>query len=419
MTQAGFHMAQTDRGRLVELEGLRGIAAMMVLLHHFLLLLAPRLHGRDFPDDPVALVRTPLYAFVNGSAAVSIFFVLSGFVLTLRAMEQRDWRQLVIGALVRWPRLVPLVVIVNLLSAIFFLLGLYRTEGWFHPGSYPDTSALARTVQVIGAALGEGAVSTFLSGKAGFNPSLWTMHYELFGSFAAFATGILLISQASFARAMAFGVVAMVLTAAFTGEGGVYFAMLVAGVLIARVYLAHEKLRLTLPRPSRRRILVVIGVSALVLVAFGYDGYAKPAGFYAFMAPYARRSAEPYIHGIASVALVSLVLFCEPIRRRLTGSSLRLLGWLSFPVYLVHLPVLHALVFPAFTGISASVGDVAATAIAFVLLVALTLAISYPLARIDERWVWKLRYLKRRQPTGLRRMQATDLAESNAIPKKP
>src|SRR5256885_13018544 len=109
---------------------------MMVLLHHFLLLIAPRLHGRDFPDDPIALVRTPLFALVNGSAAVSIFFVLSGFVLTLRAMERRDWRSLVAGALKRWPRLVPLLVIVNLLSATLFLSDLYRNDGWFHIGCY-------------------------------------------------------------------------------------------------------------------------------------------------------------------------------------------------------------------------------------------------------------------------------------------
>jgi len=33
-----------------------GVAAFVVLLHHFLLIIAPRLHGRKFPDDPIALV---------------------------------------------------------------------------------------------------------------------------------------------------------------------------------------------------------------------------------------------------------------------------------------------------------------------------------------------------------------------------
>ena len=127
-------MSKADRGKLIELEALRGIAAVIVLLHHFLVVVAPRLHGRNFPDDPIALVRTPLFALVNGTAAVSIFFVLSGFVLTLRAMEQRDWRQIVAGVVKRWPRLVPLVVTTNILSAVFVLLGLYHDRTWFGTG---------------------------------------------------------------------------------------------------------------------------------------------------------------------------------------------------------------------------------------------------------------------------------------------
>ena len=105
-------MLKADHGKLIELEALRGVAAMMVLFHHFLLVIVPRLHGRNFADDPIALVRTPLYALVNGTAAVAIFFVLSGFVLTFRALEERDGRQLLVGVLKRWPRLVPLVAAV-------------------------------------------------------------------------------------------------------------------------------------------------------------------------------------------------------------------------------------------------------------------------------------------------------------------
>ena len=104
----GTDMVNPGRRKLKsELEALRGIAAMIVFFHHFLLLIAPRLHGRNFPDDPIALVRTPLFALVNGSAAVAVLFVLSGFVLTVGAMEDRDWRQFLIGVLKRWPRLAP------------------------------------------------------------------------------------------------------------------------------------------------------------------------------------------------------------------------------------------------------------------------------------------------------------------------
>ena len=83
--------------------------------------------------------------------------------------------------------------------------------------------------------MAEGLFWTFVNGKADFNTSLWTMHYELFGSFAAYVTGLVLISQKSFVRSMAAGVIVLLLTATLTGEGGVYYAMLIIGALIARI----------------------------------------------------------------------------------------------------------------------------------------------------------------------------------------
>jgi peptidoglycan/LPS O-acetylase OafA/YrhL len=378
-------MLEANRGKLIELEALRGIAAAIVLLHHFLLVVAPRLHGRNFPDDPIALVRTPLFALVNGTAAVSIFFVLSGFVLTLRAMEQHDWRQLVAGVMKRWPRLVPLVVTTNILSAVFVLLGLYQDRTWFGTGVFdPDTP-------VIRSALIDGLFTTFFHGSARFNTVLWTMHYELFGSFAAYATAFILIFQRSFALAMLTGAIVLVLTAVFTGEGGIYYAMMVSGVLIARIYMERDTLAAALAFMHPWRAPVVLVTAALAIVLCGFEGYSRPTGFYAFMAPYASPEIEPVLHGIAAIAIVALALFCEPLRKQLARPAAALLGRLSFPLYLVHLPILLALISPVHSSLDANLGAIVAAGVAFLLFVALTLAAAYPLARFDEWWVRKLR----------------------------
>jgi peptidoglycan/LPS O-acetylase OafA/YrhL len=299
-------MSEAASRKLMELEALRGVAAVIVLFHHFLLVVAPRLHGRNFPDDPIALVRTPLFALVNGSAAVAIFFVLSGFVLTLRAMEKRDWGQLLTGVAKRWPRLVPLVAIVNILSAIFLMLGLYHDHSWFGAGIFkPGTS-------VIGSALIEGVFSTFFTGSTDFNAALWTMHYELFGSFAAYATALLLIFQKSFSRAMVIGTIALLLTATLTGEGGIYYAMLVAGALIARIYLERNTAASALAFMSPWRVPIVLGTVGLVVVLCGYDGYSKPVGFMPLWRPLPRQ--QPSRCCTASPRLPSWCWFCFAIR---------------------------------------------------------------------------------------------------------
>lgn len=64
------------------LDSLRGLAAVAVVLSHMYL----ALHGTQWGLSLAPLFdRTPLQLFVNGEGAVILFFVLSGFVLTLVA----------------------------------------------------------------------------------------------------------------------------------------------------------------------------------------------------------------------------------------------------------------------------------------------------------------------------------------------
>src|SRR3981189_1343473 len=75
--------------RIAYLESIRGLAALQVLLLHFLAAFAPDLVFSLPATAAVAgyIHLSPLYFLYDGSSAVYIFFALSGYVLT-RSFER-------------------------------------------------------------------------------------------------------------------------------------------------------------------------------------------------------------------------------------------------------------------------------------------------------------------------------------------
>ena len=73
--QTTFDQSNQAPRRFHELDSLRGLAAITVVFHHFSRLCSPQVNH--------VLDRTPLRLLVAGHQAVILFFLLSGFVLTL------------------------------------------------------------------------------------------------------------------------------------------------------------------------------------------------------------------------------------------------------------------------------------------------------------------------------------------------
>jgi peptidoglycan/LPS O-acetylase OafA/YrhL len=68
-----------DNNRLAYLDSLRGIAAMMVLIYHYI--------GWKWGDEKSYHFASIVF---NGSDAVSFFFVLSGFVLSYKYLQNNQ-----------------------------------------------------------------------------------------------------------------------------------------------------------------------------------------------------------------------------------------------------------------------------------------------------------------------------------------
>jgi len=103
--------------RIHSLDTLRGLAALVVLANHLQHSFLPALFGTTAPESPGRLIMAPIAFLLNGSCAVALFFVLSGFVLSERFIASTNIASLSDAVIRRWPRLAGPALAVNLLRA--------------------------------------------------------------------------------------------------------------------------------------------------------------------------------------------------------------------------------------------------------------------------------------------------------------
>lgn len=111
-------------GRIKYLDGLRGFAILWVILYHAF---------SRWPNLPYGYRYWDLLPFKYGWLGVELFFMLSGFVITMTLERCSSWREFIVR---RWLRLFPAMLIVSLL---IFLTAPILPE---RPAGMPQLSSL-------------------------------------------------------------------------------------------------------------------------------------------------------------------------------------------------------------------------------------------------------------------------------------
>ncbi|MCC5991354.1 MAG: acyltransferase [Rhodobacteraceae bacterium] len=319
-------------GRIAGFDGLRGFAACIVVVFHYLAMLHPQWVA-DYATAPPLLVDTPLAVFWNGPFAVAVFFVLSGFVMA--AAAERRHRHLIENLLIRYLRLaVPVLASVML---AYLWLSLFPTAARELAATFDAPSLwLSYTVQAplpgLFDALHDGLLGSFITGSSAFNNVLWAMQIELVGS--AFLFGVYWLG--GFRGWLRFVALAGFAALALLAMRDAYLCF-VTGALI---YEAHKAGLLA-------RLSPAIGVAALlggmVLGAPG-QGFAERWGL-EFLP---QRLQPGNVWGLMPVVAASLILLgvylLATARRFFETAPLQWLGRISFALYLVHVPLLYSLV---------------------------------------------------------------------------
>ena len=148
------HMSFDPRGRLGCIDGLRGLLALGVYLHHYVVTYYFHVEGEW---------KTPESAFyaLSGHVGVALFFMVTGFLFWIKILSSGgkvNWRKLYLS---RFFRLVPLFwcVVVCVLGIVFIKGGCGLRESpakllthileWFTFVRYPDVNRFSETSQII------------------------------------------------------------------------------------------------------------------------------------------------------------------------------------------------------------------------------------------------------------------------------
>ncbi len=383
--------ATNTHGKLAQLEALRGVAAVIVVAWHFLWAFDPAALGTiSGYDGSPALVGSVALAPVDGPAAVTLFFVLSGFVLPLGYFRSGRTDVVVRAAAKRWFRLVCLTLLAVMLSYLLFRFGLYRHR---EAGALTGSSWLATFggdhpqldfhPSFFGA-LWEGTFLAFLREPDSYVPMLWTMHHEFVGSFLTFFLAVVMArTRVSVASWFLLGAAAIV---QFTDPWLIAF---VAGTGLAWLM---SRLELRLPATAS---LAAIAVGVFLF------GYLEPTGAYAqfpgVYAAHTTRYDRISIHTISALLIMLALLGGSRLGEVLALPVFRLLGRLSFPVYLFHFPLMCSLASGLFIVLRPTMPYAATLAVVAAVYGLTVLGVAYLFARVDETWLGYVNAFSARQ----------------------
>lgn len=355
------------------MDGLRGLAALVVVIDHFAISFFQRSTDASIQFSHTwfeeVILQTPLHLFVSGNFSVAIFFVISGFVLSIKYFSTYQRHAVVSSAWRRYARL-ELPVLASVLLAYFVIAAglLHNQQAAAITGS-SWLRDLWNFVPSLPDALYHATLGVYITGESQYNTVLWTMQTELVGSFLAFAM-LLSVGRWRY-RWAAYAALAGLLINS-------YLICFVAGVALCDWYFARGRnlvlaKRWWMPLAAVSLLLGSIPVGTLAGTMFG--GLPDWLG-YGMTTPHR-------LHIFGAIGLVFVLLATPVLQKLLNGPKLLHLGHVSFGLYLTHLLVLGTFSCWLFTLVEPTVGYLLGFAIIFVASLPVIGLVAY----LFTRWV--------------------------------
>ncbi|ORY62576.1 acyltransferase 3 [Pseudomassariella vexata] len=319
------------------LDGVRGVASLIVFILHWSHIEYPVVNsGWGYKDQRSFWLLPFVRLIYSGAAMVSVFFVVSGFVLSHRFIQRmhcHEYETLYAGLTsITFRRAIRLFLpafVSSLLAFVAACTGIISIPNRVNGARFEH--GLSAYVEFLDM---ESNPWDWTAQPFGFyNPQLWSIAVEFRGSMVVF---LLLAGLARTRTPVRLAVESLIVVHSFAHKRW-DVALFIAGMIIAELEVITQKPK----NPPRRKLVNALLVLTLILGVFlsGYprDHNTKTPGYMwsKYVWPYTAYRRRFWL-AVSSILIVGPMAFLPSVQNVFLTRPAKYLGKISFALYLVH-----------------------------------------------------------------------------------
>ncbi len=361
------------------LDGIRGVAAFLVFVHHFLLAFYCSFYTFDINAShiggwEIAFGRSVFSVLTNGNFWVHVFFVLSGFVLSRGYFHTNNIETVVSAFHRRFLRLYIPVAFTMILSYMMIKGGLFFNSPaalvthseWWLGAMWNPTVPFEKLLSCL-------AYETMFQGDNSFDTCMWTISPELYGLLFVFA----FLVFTHFTRYRLF-LLSLAFMYFYTFHNTIYVSFVLGMSLCHTEKMVENR--------KNKGVTVVATVILLVAIILGsYPSYGGRAGTLFEHLGHTLLEYTDWYHTLGAYLFVLPFVLSPIFQQALSLLPFRFLGRISFSLYLLHALAIGSFSSWLFIHLYTHTGYHLAVAIVFIATTAVVLLASWLMTRyIDE-----------------------------------